>query len=55
MVGDARPRPPLNLKGEVVGCGCGGVERKTGNTCMNALLWRGSSAKESMVRRTVGV
>jgi len=40
IVGEERPRPPLKLKSSVMvkGVGDGGVDRKTGKICMNALL-----------------
>lgn len=52
IVGDGRPSPPLNFMADVKGTFEGGVERKTGKTCMNAELCRGSRPKEMMVKRT---
>lgn len=36
-------------------CGVGGVERNTGYSCMNALLWSGRRAEDIIVHITCGV
>jgi hypothetical protein len=38
IVGEARPRPPLNLMADGGEFSENGVERKTGKTCMKAEL-----------------
>lgn len=52
IVGDRRPSPPLKDNADVAGVVAGGVERKTGNSCMNAELCNGKIAKETIVTRT---
>jgi len=52
MVGERRPRPPLKDNADVAGVVAGGVERKTGKSCINAELCSGRRAKETIVTRT---